>query len=707
VNTIPSGSLKNDRSRRLYRIFLLVIGVILAFIALVFPMAIRPDALPLQVGSVADRDIVAPIEGTYTSDIATEQARLAASNSVVSTYLPADPIIIRRQIELLRDNLAYISSIRSDSYSEQTQKINDLQSMTSYNFSKEIAQKLLILSLDDWDKIQKESLNLMETVMRRTIKDTQLQETINSIPGMVDYTFSTDAVNLVSALVSPMIVPNSLFSEEETNKLKMEAAQKVTPVKVTYYENQAIVLRGQIISASQWEALEYFGLVRPTNNTKNIISTSAIIAILTIFIAVYFSRRKISSLHDPRNLTVIALGFLVFLFAARIVIPNRAIVPYFFPLPAFALIIATLFNLEISITFSLVLSILVTHGIAGSLGLSTFYIVTSMVGALGLGKGRKFSNFLISGLFIAVAGILMITADRFDNPSTDLIGYLTLSGAAILNGFASASLAVLSQFLLSQMLGLSTPMHLIEVSRSDHPLLQKMLLSAPGSYQHSLQVANLAEQAAQAIGADALLTRVGAMYHDAGKAVNPTFFVENQVPGSIDSHDDMDPVIAAQTIIKHVTDGVELGRKYHLPPRLMDFMREHHGTQITRYQYNRAVQQQGNDPQKVDIELFRYPGPKPQTRETAILMLADGCEARARAELPKNETDLDRIIQSVFDYITKEGLLENTNLTLHDLKLIKESFKKTLSNTYHARLQYPVIKPKPDKNESDSQTQKL
>ncbi len=665
----------------------------MTFGSIIFPLATRPDALPLQTGSVADRDIVAPREETFNSRVLTELAQVSASNAVAPKYSPSDPLIIRHQIEVLKNNLSFISSVRSDGFADPDQKVEDLQSISSYIFSESASKQILALTQDDWNRIQQESMSLIEQIMRRTIKDYQVQENINNIPGMVDYTFSNSELALVNALVSPLIVQNSLLSVDETEKARLEAINNVAPIEVTYYENQAIVLRGQVITPVQLEALEYFGLVRESSQVKNLVSTAALITVLTLFTVLYFSRRKISSLHDPRNLTVIAIGFLFFLYAARIIIPNRAVIPYFFPIPAFTLILATLFNLEISIILTFVLALLITHDTTGGVNLTSYFIVISMVGALGLSKGRKFSNFLMAGLAIAASGILMIAATRFNSPNTDLLGFLTLSGAAVLNGIASASLAVLSQFLLSQLLGLSTPMHLIEISRSDHPLLQKMLLLSPGSYQHSLQVANLAEQAALAIGADGLLTRVGAMYHDAGKSVNPSFFVENQVPGNLDSHDDMDPIIAAQTIIQHVPDGVELAKKYRLPPRLMDFMREHHGTQITRYQYNRALQQQGNDPNKVDMELFRYPGPKPQTRETGILMLADGCEARARAELPKNETELEVIIQKVFAYILKEGLLENTNLSLHDLKTIRESFISTLSNTYHPRIQYPEVKP--------------
>jgi putative nucleotidyltransferase with HDIG domain len=216
------------------------------------------------------------------------------------------------------------------------------------------------------------------------------------------------------------------------------------------------------------------------------------------------------------------------------------------------------------------------------------------------------------------------------------------------------------------------------------------LRNAPGTYQHSLQVANLAEQAAEKIGADPLLTRVGATFHDIGKAAaDPSFFIENQVPGSLNTHSDISPEKAAAAIIKHVHDGVNLAHKYRLPRRIDDFILEHHGTLVTRYQYNQALEKAGGDAEKVDIEKFRYPGPRPRSRETALLMLADAAEARARAENPEGEEGLRLIVQSVIERAQKEGQLDNTQLTLRDLNAIAESFVTTLRGTYHPRIQYP------------------
>ena len=236
-------------------------------------------------------------------------------------------------------------------------------------------------------------------------------------------------------------------------------------------------------------------------------------------------------------------------------------------------------------------------------------------------------------------------------------------------------------------------MQLQEISHPDFPLLQMFLRKAPGTYQHSLQVANLAQQAAEKIEADPLLTRVGALFHDIGKVSDASFFIENQAPGNLNTHVDITPEEAAQKIIHHVLEGVALAHKYRLPRRIDDFILEHHGTMVTRYQYNQALEKAGGDASKVDMDQFRYPGPRPGSRETAILMIADGSEARARAEGAESDDDLRTIVRSVIERVQKENQLDNAPLTMRDLSLITDSFVTTLRGTYHPRIQYPAAEP--------------
>jgi len=383
--------------------------------------------------------------------------------------------------------------------------------------------------------------------------------------------------------------------------------------------------------------------------------------------------------------------FLFFLLGARLIIPGHTVLPYLYPTMAFSLTVAALFGRELAFVSTIPLAILIAYGLPNALDLTLFAILSSYFGVLTLRKAQRVMGFFTSGAVMAIAGMVMILLYRLPQPGTDLVGLLTLSGAAIFNGLVSAGISVILQFFIAQALGLTTALQLIDLSRPDHPLLQFILRNAPGTYQHSLQVSNLAEQAAERIGADALLTRVGALYHDAGKALNPFFFIENQPPGDLNPHDDLDPALSAATIICHVQEGLELARKFHLPERIRDFIREHHGMMLTHYQYVQALEAAGGDISQVDTDLFRYRGPRPQTRETALIMLADGSEARVRSARPRDEVELRKIIRDVVDDRVRKGELSDTDMTLRDLDRIVDSFVATLRGIYHPRIEYPRL----------------
>ncbi|MEJ2598846.1 MAG: HDIG domain-containing protein [Anaerolineales bacterium] len=419
-------------------------------------------------------------------------------------------------------------------------------------------------------------------------------------------------------------------------------------------------------------------------------SAAALVILLTVFIA-FFLQRRSKLLQESRGLLVMVGLFLAFLLVGRLIISGHAVLPYAFPLATFSLTMAALLAPGLSLILSLPLAILTAYGLPNALDLTLYYTLTSLLGVLALGRARRVTTFFWAGIAVALSGTAVVMIYRLPLPSTDWIGLATLTGAAFFNGLASASLTVLLQFIFAQFLGLTTPMQLMELTRPDSPLLQLILREASGTYQHSLQVANLAEQAAEIVGADALLTRVGALYHDVGKALNPGYFIENQVPGMMNPHDLLDPVSSADIIIRHVTQGLEQARKSHLPRRIQDFILEHHGTMITRYQYVKAVNAAGGDESQVDMAQFRYPGPRPQSRETAILMLADGSEARVRAEKPKDADELRRIVKEVIDNRVSIGELDDTDITLSDLNRIVDSFTATLRGIYHPRITYPKL----------------
>jgi putative nucleotidyltransferase with HDIG domain len=666
---------------------------ILSYLALIQPWSLRQASLPLAMGDVASQDLNAPHDIQYVSKVLTDSARDAAERAVAPVYVPPDPAIARTQATNLSDILQSISTIRSDDSTSLEEKKAALIVIQGFNLQPDLIDFLLGLTDARWTLVRDEAFNVLVETLRNPVRTENLDNVRQSLITLVSFSLTEHESALVVGLVSPLVVANSFYSPELTDAARQTARDAVQPVTRYFVEGQTVVSRGQVITPGDLEALTALGLIQPKDPLYSLLGAAALVALLAAFTALYFSRRQPVAVSDLRGIILLGLLFIIFLAGTRISIPNRAIIPYLFPIPAFALLVSALFGMERGMVFGLLMSTLCAYGMPDALGLMSYYTLSSLCGVLALGQARRVAQFLYAALAIAVAGAAMIAAYRLPSTDTDWIGTATLMGAAVFMGIASTGLALPLQFLLSQFIGLTTALQLLEISRPDSPLLNYFLQRAPGTYQHSLQVANLAEQAAECIHADALLTKVGALFHDVGKAANPLFFVENQPPSQIDSHDDLKPEISAQVIIRHVTDGLEMARKYRLPRRLQDFIAEHHGTLITRYQYNRAMQAVNGDKSKVDEAEFRYPGPAPRSKETALLMFADGVEARARAERPANDEEVRTLVRSVIENRQKDGQLDDAPLSQRDLANITESFVATLRVTYHPRLEYPKEPP--------------
>jgi hypothetical protein len=338
----------------------------------------------------------------------------------------------------------------------------------------------------------------------------------------------------------------------------------------------------------------------------------------------------------------------------------------------------------------------------GGLEIVVYAFSGSMVGALKLRRGERLTSFAWAAGYVVVMNLLVLSAFRLGSGALSVRAAAELALAAVANGLLAMTLTLVGVYLLGSLPGMTTSLHLLELSRPTHPLLRQLLLKAPGTYHHTLVVSNMAERAAEAIGADSLLARVGAYYHDVGKTIRPYFFVENRDEG-LDPHEWLDPYASAQIIIGHVKDGIELARKYRLPRGVAAFIPEHHGTMLAPYFYREADKQAGGDPEKVDKSLFVYPGPKPQSRETAIVMLADGTEATARSKRPSSIEELEQIVGEAMQSRILAAQLDESPLTMEDLRAIQRAFADVLRGLQHPRIDYPAegVAEKPTLEDED------
>jgi putative nucleotidyltransferase with HDIG domain len=677
---------------RILQVSLIIAVSLVSFVALTMPIALRPTTQALNVGDVLQISMKAPRDIEYVSDIRTEEARTAAESAVPLVYTSPDPAIARQQIEHLRTAIQYISSVRANVEMTTDEKKADLVTLSDVRLTLETIDYLVGMSDSRWEAVQSESLRVLEQIMRRAIYEDKVDIAQAGVSSSVSLTLNEQQSAFVTELVTAFVVPNSFYSEELTTAARQAARDAVKPIVRTYKAGETIAPAGEIITPADMEAFQQLGMISIGQRWEDMLGAAAIILLSAVLVPLYFYRRNRSAVvNDARSILLIAIIFITFLVGARL-FTNRTLAPYGYPLQAAGLLITTLFGLETGLVIVIPLCLIASYGLPNTLDLMPFYLLSSIIGLLVLGPVRRFWGFIRAGVAISFAGLVALVAYRLPFFAPDWLGIAQFVAVVLFAGFAAASITLLLQYPLAQILGITTVFQLLDISRPDYPLLQFFLRNAPGTYQHSLQVANLAEQAAERIGADPLLTRVGAQFHDIGKALNPTFFIENQVPGNVNTHQDIAPEESAATIIRHVTDGVQLAKKYRLPGRLHDFILEHHGTLITRYQYSQALEAAGGDVDKVDIEKFRYPGPRPNSRETALLMLADATEARARAERPADEDGLRALVRSVIGTVQKYNQLDDTVLTLRDLNLITESFVTTLRGTYHPRIQYPNAK---------------
>ena len=319
---------------RLFQAILLIVVSVISYGALVLPELLLPSIVPLKPGDVSPSDFQAPQSLEYISEVRTEEARRAAESAVVPVYAPPDPSIARGQIERLRAALQYITMVRDDQNSAPEQKASDIAALSDVKLKSETVQQILALPAARWDAVQQEALSVLEQVMRPSIRDKELEAARRSVPSLVSLALNEEQAAIVAELVTPFVVPNSVYSAELTTAAKQSARESVQPVIQEYKAGEMIVLRGQIITPAQFEALRQFGLIQESNPWQDYVGAGALIVMVAAFVHLYFSRRRLPFLFESRSLILVAMLFILFIVSARLAIPDRTVLPYAFPLAA-------------------------------------------------------------------------------------------------------------------------------------------------------------------------------------------------------------------------------------------------------------------------------------------------------------------------------------------------------------------------------------
>ncbi|MCB0179825.1 MAG: HDIG domain-containing protein, partial [Anaerolineae bacterium] len=666
-NAIRSESGHRISRRKLWRALLIAVVFAVAGTFIIVFQFFAQDVVELSTGSVAPQDIVAPRQFTYVSDIETDSERERARTSIPTRFSAPDPKVARQQVDRLRKIFDYLETVRADPYGSVADKFKWIAAIPDLNLSDTVIDQILIMDETAWAETRLEALSILDQAMRDEIKDSQVVTTRRLLPTKVALDTPDQQSMVIVDIVEDLIKPNTFPDEIRTEAERQAAVEAVEPVQVTVEENELIIRAGDIVDPRTLEKLDALQSNQPGFSwEENIIAPLVLMLLITVIISVYLIQYAPKILADSRRLILLVLFILAFIALAKVMIPQGGFVAYLYPMAALAMMIVILIDAQLAFILCTVLAFLAGYiSVEDSKGLVPFLVLSGWTGALALGRGQRVSGVILAGIYVGAvnAGIAYVFNLSLE---WNQVGALVLAG--LLNGvLLSTGLALIGLLIIGNLFGITTSIQLTDLGRPTQPLLRQLLLKAPGTYHHSLMVSNLAEQAAERIGADSLLVRVMAYYHDIGKMQRPYFFIENQPPGMANVHERLDPQVSAQIIISHAKDGLDLAQKYRLPRAIKDGIAQHHGTSLVKFFYYQAAEAAKERGEEVDEAAFRYPGPRPQTRENGILMLADGSESAVRALKPRSTEEIEEIVQKIIAHHLNSGQLDECDLTIADL----------------------------------------
>ena len=695
-----------SRSRYLpLTLFGLSLAILLTTI-LVWRSAANQD---LEVGRPSPRTINAEVDLTYVSDLLTEAKRREVFNDPRNLVYNDNTQIHEQQREELQKTFQIITSIRNNPSLSPAQQEQQLLDLPTLALSETLAMQLVDLDDASWERIKNQTNSLYDRTLRDhsyIITETILDEIKTQyLPYNLAPNMTATERDMVLFFVEHTLHVNRTLNQEATTQRQEEASRAVQPVSNTIARGENIVRQGEIITREHFETLVKLGMITPSLTFTGYMARILLAIMITLGMIATIIHYTPFLIQRSRSLLVILILFILAVLVARLFMGTWLAFPELFALAVIVLPIVTLYGrtLGLMVGTLAVFVIMFIGNDAFQLGSLSFAGVVAAVFAIR--RADRTMAFFLAGLWISATVFVTAMIWRLIQPSGinwQQVAYTALF--SLINGSFSAMMALASHNVLGRVVGIITPMQLLELAHPNQPLLRRLMQEAPGTYHHSIVVSNIAEQAAERIGADPLLTRVGAYYHDIGKMLRPYFFTDNQHDRS-NVHDNLEPQTSAKIIADHVIEGAKMARRQQVPEQIVAFIEQHHGTDVIRYFYQQALQSQDD----VDINDFRYPGPKPQSKETAILMLADGVEATVRSReqagllvmerdaddnalsLPRGAQTIAQVVNQSIDSRISSGQLDQSPLTLRDLQTIRESFVKSLQGIYHPRVEYPRL----------------
>ncbi len=545
---------------------------------------------------------------------------------------------------------------------------------------------------DDAIKLSNTTIGLIKSGEEYNIDFSKLN-TVNSVSAtLVAYLKKRDLAEYkgqFQRVFSKVIEPNVFYNTELTKKALEEEYSKLSYTRGTVDHGKLIIAKGEVVEAENLKILnslktEYESELWAANNYYIILFGYSVLVALVLMMLLFFLKKYRKDIYENNTkVTFIFFNILFMVFVTTLVVKYNEAYVFVVPLCILPLILKTFFDARLGLFVHVLAVLILGFVVPNSFEYIFLQIITGIVTILTVSELYKRANLFISVGQITLIYIIGYFAFHIIHEGNlENIQWMTF-GLFLLNGMITLFVQPLI-YIYEKVFGLVSDVSLLELSDTNSKLLKELSNKAPGTFHHSLQVANLAEAAANEIGANAMLVRVGALYHDIGKMNNPTYFTENQIT-NVNPHDELSPIDSAKIIIDHVIGGIELARKNNLPDRVIDFIRVHHGTSLVYYFYKKQQEIDEN----VDEQEFRYPGPTPFSKETAILMMADSIEAASKSL--KNPTFLiiDEFVNKIIGGQMKANQFLNANITFKEIEAIKKILKQKLTNIYHLRVEYP------------------
>ena len=684
-----------------------VLGVLLFFtvtILIVFS-SFSPKQVMLKPDEVAQADIQSKINAVVIDEKQTEELRKQAADKVQKVYQEDKYALVNTTDDINRffNGITGILSTEAEDHLLQLQDLvestNTLRDEANLQLhSPTLAQYIVNAQPEDLELIRQAGLSVVQGLLSKPVTDEALSDIYQQAQAQIDSMgYSRTARDIIKLVAINSLRPNLIYNAEATADAIQEASNAIQPVQKNIKAGEIIVRAGDRVTIEQISTLEQLGIQRTQSYTSTLIG-AGLFVLLTFWVLIQFLRRYYPEIFkDDRLMLLIGLIFIITLLLTRFLTMIKisdnaeinALVGYLAPVAAGSMLIAILLDNRLAHFLTLVMALYVGLITEGN---QLFYAITAFVGGtvgvFQVYRLSQISDLAKSALYVALAN--MVTIATLSMIGGNLSWHLILVGILIgaVNGILSAILMIGALPYLESAFSITSMIKLLELSNPNHSLLKRLLLEAPGTYHHSLMVGNLAEASAETVGANPLLVRVGAYYHDIGKLKRPEYFVENQ-RGFENPHEKIAPALSALIITSHVKDGLEFARDAHLPGVVNDFIAQHHGNSLTKYFYGRALEEDRDG--TISQDSFRYEGPKPQSKEVALVMLADSVEAAIRSLQEPTDAKIREMVKKIIKDKLNDGQLESCDLTFRDLDTITQSFCTILEGMYHKRIEYPEV----------------